>query len=495
MANAGLALSDLISVQTNLSPTAAPTQNFGLLLIMGSTPNVIDPVQRARPYSSLLQVAGDFGPTTPEYLSAQLVFAQSPQPAQVMIGKWAQAATAGLLHGGPITAALSAFTAITTGSFTITIDGTARTPATLNFSSQTNFNGVATVINTAISAWGTCTYNAVYNRFEIVSNTTGASSNVGFAGAPGSGVDISVLIAGTAAAGAQSVAGVIAESMLNGVIACAGASGAWYGLSVAIPSPTNSDIQAVAAFIEATGNRVFMVTTQDANSLVSTSTTDIGYLLKQSALNRTAVQYSSSSPYAACSMFARQASVDFTANNSTITLMYKQEPIVAAELLSETGAAALKAKSINAFVTYQVSGAPLTIIQYGTMASGQFIDTIVGTDWLNNDMQVGYFNALYTSSNKIPQTDPGVNILAGVIAASCSRGVNNGLIAPGVWTGPPIGNVKTNQNLPAGFYVYQPPISTQSQATRGARIAPTIQALIKLGGAIHTGAVLINVNQ
>jgi hypothetical protein len=69
------------------------------------------------------------------------------------------------------------------------------------------------------------------------------------------------------------------------------------------------------------------------------------------------------------------------------------------------------------------------------------------------------------------------------------------MIAPGQWNGPPLGQISTGQQLPAGFYVYAPQVATQPQSIREQRIAPTIQALIKLAGAVHFADCIVNVNR
>jgi hypothetical protein len=81
----GLSVSDLIPVVINVSPTAAQARGFGVMLIIGDS-TVIGATERVRTYSSLTGVASDFALTSPEYLSAQIYFAQIPQPQTVMIG-------------------------------------------------------------------------------------------------------------------------------------------------------------------------------------------------------------------------------------------------------------------------------------------------------------------------------------------------------------------------------------------------------------------------
>jgi len=237
---------------------------------------------------------------------------------------------------------------------------------------------------------------------------------------------------------------------------------------------------------------VYGVTTQNASVLDSTSTTDIAYVLKSMGLQRTYIQYSSYSPYAAASFFGRAATVDFNASNTTITLMFKAEPLISPENLTTTQAAVLKSKNCNVYATYQNGK---SIIQYGTMANGAFFDEIHGADWFTNALQVALWNRLYTSTTKIPQTDSGIHGLAVTAESVCVQAVANGWIAPGTWNGPPIGPINTGDYLPKGYYVYQPSVDSQSQADREARKAPPMQIMAKLAGAVHSVNVVTTINR
>ena len=487
----GLSVSDVVNVQIVMSPIAAALRNFGALLVLGSSA-VIDTSERVRQYTLLTAVAQDFGTTAPEYLAAALFFSQSPQPSILYIGRWAQTATAGLLHGVILTVAqqvIANFTAVTTGGMKITIDGTLKTLAALNFSGATNLNAVAAIVTTALAGAGTVTWNAGYSRFEVVSATTGIASVVSVASAPGSGVDVSGLLG--LASPAVPVAGIAAESLASCVVAQTNRD--WYGLQVVAPGVAAADHLAVAAYIEGVSpSRVYGITTQDQATLDVTQTSDIASQLKALNYKRTFTQYSSSSAYAAASLYGRAFTVDFTANNSTITLKFKQEPGIAAELLNEAQAAALKAKNCNVFVQYNNSTA---IIQEGVMANGYFFDEVHGTDWLQNQVQTDVYNLLYTSTTKIPQTDAGINQILTTIENSLDGAVNNGLLAPGLWNAAGFGQLLRGQFLSKGYYTYAPPVAAQSQADREARKAPTIQVAAKLAGAVHFANVVINVNR
>ncbi len=496
MGTLGLSVNNVVSVDVVLSPTAARTRNFGNLMIFGDSA-VIDTTERLRLYTDISSIGTDFGTTAPEYMAAQLFFSQSPQPAQVYIGRWARTATAAQLNGAVLSTAqqaLSNFTAITTGSFRLTIDGTLKTVSGLDLSSATNLNGVASLVQAKLSAGQTCTWSSSQNRFIIKSSTTGTGSTITFAEATGSGTDVTSLLGFGPADGGYIVQGIAAETLVDGINVMADLSVDWYGLYVAssvVPSD-NTYIAAASAVEALSPVRIMGITTQTAGTLDSATTTDLASQLKALAYKRTFVQFSSNSPHAAVSALGRAFTVNFSGSNTTITLKFKQEPGVAPENLTQTQANTLAAKNCNVFVKYNND---TSILQQGVMSSGNFFDEIHGTDWLQNDVQTSVYNVLYTSTTKVPQTDQGINLLLTTVEQRLAQAVTNGLVAPGVWNASGFGNLKQGDTLTKGYYVYAAPVATQSQADREARKAPLIQSAIKLAGAVHSVNIVINVNR
>jgi hypothetical protein len=489
---AGLNTGRLNRVSINLSPLAAARRGFGTLLVVGDS-NVIDVGERLRSYTSLDGVAADFGSSAPEYLAAALYFGQSPRPFTLMVGRWARTATSGLLKGAVLTAeeqTLATWTAITAGAFKVTVDGTLKTVSSLNFSAVTNLNGVATAIN-AVLTGAVCAWDG--SRFTITSSTTGAASTVAYAVSPSSGTDISAMLKLTSATATGVVDGIAAETPLECVTALADMSPAWYGVEFAASTqPTDDQAVAVAAFIEAaTLTRICGWTITDTRVMDSTYTSDLASRLKALGYNRSTCQYSPN-PHAVASQFGRAFSVNWNANRSAITLMYKQEPGIVAQNLTETQANTLKAKHCNVYASYDNGTA---ILENGVMSGGAFFDEIHGLDWLGDAGSKALWNVLYQSSTKVPQTDPGQTRLINAWASVMREAVNNGLVAPGQWNAEGFGQLETGQYLPEGFYIYSQPMAAQDQSVREQRIAPPIQIAAKLAGAIHETDTIINVNR
>lgn len=495
----GLSVQRVVKVTVNMAPKAAGTRNFGALLIVGASP-VIDVKERIRKYTGITGVIEDFGTKSPEYEAASLLFSQEPKPSVLYIGRWAKEASSGLINGGVLSAeqqTMENFTTVTTGAFKIAIDGneTPKSITGLDFSQQTNLNGVASVIGTKLGSAASIVWDGVRNCFVVTSATTGKASKIGYATAPGSGTDISALLGLTADVASVPVDGIDAETLIDCWSSMLNVSADWYGgLTAAanVKDDDHLDVSALIESVEESQSRIYGITITNPQVLDGTITNDLASKLKKLGRKRTFIQYSSSSPYAAASLYGRAFTVNFKANNSTITLKFKQEPGVVAETLTETQATVLESKNCNVFVNYANDTA---IIQEGVMSNGYFFDEVHGTDWLQNEVQTRCWNLLYTSKTKIPQTDAGTNQLINQVEGALEAAVNNGLIAPGVWNSDGFGQIERGTMLPKGYYVYAPPISTQSQEDREARKSPPIQAAAKFAGAVHFTDVAVSVNR
>ncbi|OTG82352.1 DUF3383 family protein [Acinetobacter sp. ANC 4648] len=371
-----LPVSNVVNVSISLAALAAGPRSFGSLLILGTTTGVIDAIERMREYSSIAEVAEDYGVDDPEYAAAKSYFGQSPKPRILYIGFW---------------------------------DKSGDTPET-----------------------------------------------------------------------AEAIVAECLESLK------------WYGLVIAA-NLTTAEVDSVASLIEAASPvRLFGYTTQDENSLISTSITDDAYKLSNKKYRRTFTIFSSDNPYAAASLFGRMFSINFMGTNTTITLKFKQLPGIIPEDLKTSEAKSLVAKHCNVFAGYDNDTA---ILQEGVMCDGSFIDEIHGLDWLQNHLETALWNLYYTSNTKIPQTPAGVNRQCGVLERACAQGVTNGLLGEGQWNGDSFGALETGDYLSKAFYVYANSLDDQAQSEREARKAPVFQIAIKLAGATHFADVLVAVNR
>lgn len=491
----GLPVSNVVNVDVNLAPRAAVGRDFGALLLLGAS-DVLNPNEWARQYSSAEGVASDFSITSPEYEAAEIFFSQSPQPNTLYIARWAKEATSGQLLGGKLAndeQNVNNFSTVTDGALDIAVNGDMQSLTDIDLSGTTSLAGVAAAIQAEFTGDVTAQWDSNYQRFLIKSGTTGVDSTVARATVPDAGTDLGALML-LESNEATTQTGTDSEGVTDAVERMLDASNEWYGLVVADTSVDDDDVMTVAGMIEAASpSRIFGYTTQNSNVLLSSVSDDLASTLKAANYARTAIQYSSTEPFAIVSAIGRAFTVDYTAQNTTITLKFKQEPGVTSELLMTSEAATLTDKNCNVFVKYANDTA---ILQQGVMVNGDYFDERHGLDWLQNYIQTNLYNVLFTSTTKIPQTDSGVNILLTNVEASCAQAVTNGLLAPGVWTASEeFGSLASGDTLTKGYYVYAPKVASQSASERESRIAPTIQVAAKLAGAVHYANVIVNVNR
>jgi len=306
-------------------------------------------------------------------------------------------------------------------------------------------------------------------------------------------VDISAQLALTSTLAGTPAQGITPESPTDAVaIFLDRFANQFLGLAFADATVTDDQHVAVAGLIEADQKHLYAVTTQNPQTLDSTVSTDLASRLKALKYKFSFAQYSSSTPYAGASLLGRLLTVNFNGNNTTITLMWKQEPGIVAETLSTSQANALQAKNCNVFVNYSNDTA---IVQNGVTPSGIFIDSVYNSIWFQNRIQTDVYNLLYQSPTKVPQTDAGNALIAAVIESSCAAAANNGYLAPGVWNSAGFGALSQGDTLSKGYYVYAPPIATQAQSDREARKSVPFQIAAKEAGAIHSVDILVNVNR
>lgn len=494
MVNPALPISTLVNVTGSFEPTAAQGQNTSTLLVLGSSA-VIDPVTRIRTYTSEEAVATDFGNNAPETLTAQIWFSQTPQPQSIDIGRWVQTASAGQLYGAPLTAAqqaIAVWNAVADGGFDVSINGTPLTITELDFAAAANLNAVAAAIQTALNAvlaGATCVWNSVYSRFVITSPTTGAASTVTFLTAPAEGTtDISGMLGMTAASsGAYIANGIVAETALAAAtIFDDQFGGQWYGMMIC--GAADADHQAVAAFLAASSNKhYYFVPTQEAGVFTPGNTENIAYELMTAETGKCAVQYNGGSPYAIASLAAKMLTVNWGGSDTTIPAAWQTEPGVAADNLTSSQLAALLANNCNAFLNWS-NGAAITYPGIGS--DGNWIDAVIGADVLTIAIQTAVFDLLQTQT--VGQDDAGNHLIKVTIENVLAQWVTNGFIAKGLpWNGAGFGSLQEGQTLSKGYYVYVPPMASQQQSQRTARIGGPFQIAVKLRGAIQTCDVVI----
>jgi len=230
----------------------------------------------------------------------------------------------------------------------------------------------------------------------------------------------------------------------------------WYSLS--IETRTQGDILNAASYIE-TQRKIFGVASNEGG-IKTGSTTDIASKLEALSYSRSFVFFSEDQAnYPEAAVFGVINPLD----PGSYTAKFKTLVGIVADDLNDSELAFIKGKSAN----YYTKVAGVDIFQEGTVAVGEYIDTIIFVDWLQAQIEEGIFADLINNP-KIPFTDIGGAVLEKQVRAQLQKGIRVGGLAAD----------------PAPT-VTVPKVADIDPLDRQARIFKTIEFAANLAGAIH----------
>lgn len=473
-------LSDIIAVNIAVSPNAVATDGYGPILFLSKefvpTAGEAYPV---RSYTSLKAVEADF-PSGEIHAAATAWYSQKPTPKTFLVGaiinEAKTPATPGMLTG-TTAAVLATIKAESAAVMSLTINGTDKSTAAIDFSGAADLDAVVTLLNDAFSAATMdVTASQTSGKFKIVTTATGVNATVN--NATGKAAEVLKLLAAdnpVAINGEneKSIAGDLAN------ISNTPFNFFYVGLDrkYRADQQTNDNQMTVAKWAEG-NNKVFGWADGDENILVAGTQNSFARAKAQN-LQRTICVYDASEngdEYPEVSILGRAATVNFNVANSALVLAFKQGPGITTADLSSNQLAALELVRGNAFIN--VAG---NVMFYnGRMADGTWFDTVQGVSWLTQKVQVNVFNLFYTSTTKIPWTETGVALVNQQVTLALELARTNGLIAPGY----------DNEGVfyPDGYKVMSTDLSLL-QSQKGERIWEGT-SFIAIGSGALQGAVI-----
>lgn len=448
-----LPLSNIISVNVFFPAQGLANFNVNNLALFTSDAFLSNPsFNTYRVYSSAQQVGLDFGTTTETYLQAVAVFSQQPNP---------------LAGGGNLIIFPSfANSAIATGAFSN--GGTGYVVGDiLNIIQGNGYGGTVTV---------TSVYGGAITGFTV---TTGGAGYIVGAG--------NAVTGGTGTGAVFTVSTVTTETLAQAIARCANMI--YFCGIISTNYGANTSWLALANVVQSYGTMLLFLP-----SNVLTDITGIFTNIQQATDYFTRCLFYSNSNLQQARLFAasyasRLLSVNFQGSNTAITMNLKQlSGILPDPGINQTVASLCATAGVDVYASYQNSP--------GVISNGAnfFADRVFNLIWFVLALQVAGYNALATTSTKIPQTTDGINSYVGNLKIVCQQAVANGYLAPGTWTATDtFGNtVAFLQNITNfGYYIYFAPITSQSIAARSNRQAPLVQIAIKEAGAIQSSIINI----
>ena len=175
-----------------------------------------------------------------------------------------------------------------------------------------------------------------------------------------------------------------------------------------------------------------LVSGTDADSArTESSTNDIVARLNSLGLRNTASFIHKDQPYAGMAFCKWFASVDYDAANSTITGEYKKLRNIVAEDLTTGEQQAQKDKRAIWYGTAENAGIKDEGRVFNSVTHsgyGEFMDSVIDSINMVNDVQTNCYNILTSTTTKIPYTPIGFQKLITIVSQTLLTYVNNGYL-------------------------------------------------------------------
>ena len=193
----------------------------------------------------------------------------------------------------------------------------------------------------------------------------------------------------------------------------------WYGLVA--DQAMVADFDDIAAWVESAKKlAIFWIT--DADAYDATKPTDLASVLKAAAYDRSAVIWHATPATGADYPDAAWMGEGFPYDPGTSTWAYKTLKGVTPDNIAgkETP---LQNKNCNYYS--EVGGVNIT--QEGKVASGEWIDIIIGTDWIEARLREEVFSA-FVNNRKVPYDDTGIAMIEGLVKGVLQRAAKAGIL-------------------------------------------------------------------
>lgn len=392
----------------------------GLLL----TKNAKLPTNTAVPFYDASSVGEYFGTASSEYKLASVYFAgdinSNSKPQVLYFYRKVDASVSAWLRGIK-GASLNTLKAITSGSLTITVDGTEIELTSIDLSSAVSMSSVASTIQTALQvelASTTCVWDSDFQAFVITSPTTGADSSVSLASG-----DVAVamgLDAGTISKG--SVAVDLAGSMDNAVKV---QSNFWSFMPVW--EETSSEALELAGWCNTQGVRfLYAMVDKDASAKTSGAVTLASQVKDM---------------YGVCAVYNTKelgafvmgvgASLNPQVAEGRKTWAFRQGG-VGATCDDKNEAPVLLANGYNFYGSYANAANNFNFFYNGSVSgSAKWLDTYYGQLFIKDGLQNAWLTAL-SNANTLPYNASGYGVLSAAALDVINIAVSAGFIRQGV---------------------------------------------------------------
>ncbi len=444
------AIKRFIDVEIRKDAPRTSVAGFGIAMVITDS-TLLSTTRRLRRFTTDEEVGDFFGTSSEEYLAANAFLFQDPfleeQPEEINFGRYADSATAALLECGndPLTV-IATWTAVSDGEFQVTIDAGIVNITACDFSSVTSLDDVAAVIDAKLAANGDCYY--LGGRFNIESGTTGAASTITVldtvAAPAGTDISGSGFLDGDVAysivepGGSYLSQGQVAEAFSAAITAIENVNNDWFAMGAIAGYRDTSDAKDMADEIESR-RKQFLITTNDANTLVLGDTSTFAYYVKNANYKRTGfIYHDNPALYPEMSWMGQQIPKELGSTNwsyKTLAGIAEGASVnIDAVILTEGQKNA--ALDVNCNLYTEILAADATY--FGTQGGGknaekdgEYIDIIRNIDFIQARLEEQLFSLLL-EKDIIPMTNAGISTTDNrVISTLDAYGTKQGIFVEG----------------------------------------------------------------
>ena len=505
---------DFLELNISLFTQNANVQGIGVGLFTSVDATLGTNANKYEIFDTFDQVEQVFDSSSAPFIALEKWFNQDPMPKSIVVARFLPEDVAAVLQSAVNTKLITDFSTLAaTSAFDLTVDEATQTDINPDFTTVTTFADVGTEIDAVVTAGGgvTTTFDATSGRFNIVSNTTGASSTLSFGRPPTTiaFVDLSAFMGLTEADGAILNQGANADTNVQGsldIINGAPPSDlVMFDNTLLFTTFSRQDEIDISSALEAQRETNFKMTfwgDDDLANLILNETNVLGFDLKTLQLKTPAVVFSALQDYKHVAAPAYLSSIDFDANNSIREMKFARLIDTTPDTFDQTGQQTLDTNRVNYYAVFAAAPFYAQGVQPAANLFSDSVFTLYG--WFVPTVNDGVLNLL--SSRLVGNDVNGQTAVEGVIANVANRAIANGFIINGatasvVPVSPSMkadiiattGNSNFSGFLPSiGYLLFPTPLTQQTQQQRDNRELPPYFLWAKFKGFV--AKVILNAN-
>lgn len=403
------------------------------------TENVLVPNSddyRVMQFNDLATVGLWFGTTSDEYTAATNYFnafnGASKLPKFILFGRFITAAISPYLQSGVITSTLAEFQAVTSGSITFTVDGTAYPIVNIDLSTATSLSAVGAIMLAAIQGAipgitsATFNYNAVTRKFTFDTAETGIVHTIDFT----SDTPLAAMLEMREQDGGYLSQGADAQSPADNMTALTAVTRDWASFTRIFDTSGDTTYEIDLALCSWTNSQndsyKYVPWLTETNLTILNNTSNFASVLATYAYENIIPVYNTLQLAAFTVSFA--ASTDFRSNNGSISYAFKSQSGLAPTVTNDTVSQALLQKGVSFYGDYKSTATDYRFFQDGSI-TGEFgyAENFDNNYWLKDQLQNTYAT-LFNGTNKISDSNEGYIMIQTAVKTMMQKAIFNGVV-------------------------------------------------------------------